>query len=811
MSKKLTVHTIIQEEEIPDLRAMFSIGQPIICSITTLQDGKGEGAKKEDGPVSKRRIELSLRPDTINAQLSASDLVSGMMLPGMIASVMDHGYSVDFGLFDGITGFLKKSALPAGVESYSEGQWVYLPIQEFKNSSRVAKLTGKMDLKSMLIPSSHPLDMDSLRAGQLVQVTVKSIFESGLNVTFLGLFNGSIDWFNLGSVSFTDLESSFKLGQKFKARISYVDLSKKKFGLTLNEHLVQWTPAPLSNKLTTAEIGLIVEEAKVLRIDHQGLLLSLPSLGQGYVHVSHLSDSLVEKVEKKFKVGSTHRARVIGFDLVDSLFLVTLQASVLDQPIMRHADITVGSFIKGKILKVDTYGVVVGVTNTIRGLCPISHMSDAKLSSPSKMFKVGSTMKFQVVSVDVKEKKVLLTHHKSWMNSKLPNVTSYAEAQPGMITQGLVTSVRDFGCIVNFYSNVHALVPVSELAEAFVQKASDLFTVGQVVKCRILSVDAAEGKMRASFKLHGQSAEQVSPELLASILIGQLVKGKVVTLVQDGVVVDINGTGARGLITKQHLSDHLSHGEKLLSLMKEGQDIPYLVVLSKDRGQIHLTAKPSLIQYAQSPSSVVNPQEYKVGMIIPGYIKNVTETACFIAFVGGFVAMATSHNIADTFVTNAADHFEKGQSVVASVAKIDEAASKVFVSLKESVLGHSSEIKAFELARLQTFFQERSHVRASLLKPGKEAEVQEWADNFSIGCGVQGSVKAVVPYGTILDLDLGGTGLITLSDKGAHKFGQKLCGQVLDIDISKKILDLKQVETVDNARANKDKKTIKKV
>jgi rRNA biogenesis protein RRP5 len=80
--------------------------------------------------------------------------------------------------------------------------------------------------------------------------------------------------------------------------------------------------------------------------------LDLQSFGKGFVHNSNLSDLKIEKGDKNFKVGATHKARVIALDYVDDLVLVTFQNSVIEQPIMTHQDIKVGSIIKvGFLLK----------------------------------------------------------------------------------------------------------------------------------------------------------------------------------------------------------------------------------------------------------------------------------------------------------------------------------------------------------------------------------------------------------------------------------------------------------------------------
>jgi len=70
-----------------------------------------------------------------------------------------------------------------------------------------------------------------------------------------------------------------------------------------------------------------------------------------------------------------------------------------------------------------------------------------------------------------------------------------------MIVDGYIASVKDYGCIVNFYGNARGLVPLNELSAQKVTSPASLFKVGQVVKCRVLSVNPSQNKMVLSFLL----------------------------------------------------------------------------------------------------------------------------------------------------------------------------------------------------------------------------------------------------------------------------------------------------------------------
>jgi rRNA biogenesis protein RRP5 len=382
-----------------------------------------------------------------------------------------------------------------------------------------------------------------------------------------------------------------------------------------------------------------------------------------------------------------------------------------------------------------------------------------------------------------------------------------------MFSIGIITSVQSFGCIVHFYDNVHALIPISELSDEYVKTPSDLFSVGQVMKCRILSVDAANEKMRASFKLRSKSGNpSISIEVMEKIEVGTITNGTVTAILLDGLMINIPSFNIEGFLPKTQMSDNLTHVDKLFSLVTEGDEFSELLILSKDarRGQLLLSLKPWMIHSAKS-GAVKNVQELKAGMVLPGFVKNVTETACFISLVGDFTAMSTLHNISDMFVSNASDNFVNGQSVIAHISKVDYDQMKIYVNLKESILLGSSKLKEFEHIRLKAFMEEREKIRKSAIKTKDLNECLSWSNNFPVSGYAEGSVKSIMPYGTILDMKLGGSGLITNYTKTSYKQGDVISGQILDVDISKKIVDLGLINRGKVEIPNQDKKSVSKV
>ena len=60
----------------------------------------------------------------------------------------------------------------------------------------------------------------------------------------------------------------------------------------------------------------------------------------------------------------------------------------------------------------------------------------------------------KVLTVDVKKRRVILTHKKSLVNTQQSVITDYNDCSPGIIAEGFVYRIRDSGIMVVFYGNV---------------------------------------------------------------------------------------------------------------------------------------------------------------------------------------------------------------------------------------------------------------------------------------------------------------------------------------------------------------------
>lgn len=81
-----------------------------------------------------------------------------------------------------------------------------------------------------------------------------------------------------------------------------------------------------------------------------------------------------------------------------------------------------------------------------------------------------------------------------------PSVRSIADVKEGMVLPGIVTNITNFGCFVDFGIKENGLVHVSEMADRFVSNPTEVVSMHQHVKVRVVSVDMDRKRIQLSMK-----------------------------------------------------------------------------------------------------------------------------------------------------------------------------------------------------------------------------------------------------------------------------------------------------------------------
>ncbi len=80
------------------------------------------------------------------------------------------------------------------------------------------------------------------------------------------------------------------------------------------------------------------------------------------------------------------------------------------------------------------------------------------------------------------------------------NVNSIDDLKEGMVLEGVITNVTHFGAFTDIGVHHDALIHISQLADTFVKDPSDIVSVGDVVKVKVLEIDAGRKRISVTRK-----------------------------------------------------------------------------------------------------------------------------------------------------------------------------------------------------------------------------------------------------------------------------------------------------------------------
>jgi uncharacterized protein len=91
-------------------------------------------------------------------------------------------------------------------------------------------------------------------------------------------------------------------------------------------------------------------------------------------------------------------------------------------------------------------------------------------------------------------------------------VREFADVQPEMVLEGIVTNVTKFGAFVDIGVHQDGLVHISELSNRFIKDPGEAVKAGQIVKVKVLSADAKSKRIALSMKALMGPAQRVRRE-----------------------------------------------------------------------------------------------------------------------------------------------------------------------------------------------------------------------------------------------------------------------------------------------------------
>ena len=232
-------------------------------------------------------------------------------------------------------------------------------------------------------------------------------------------------------------------------------------------------------------LSVIVEEARVF----------IPASLVSDTYEKDLNKYQGQEIEFVISEFNPRRNRVIG----DRRQLLVAERAEKQRELF--ARIKPGDRMEGTVKNVTDFGAFIDLGG-VDGLLHISEMSWGRVENPKKVFKVGE--KREVMIKEINDTKIALS-------LKFPESNPWANASDhfavGTVIEGRVARMTDFGAFIELAPGVDALLHVSQISRAHVDKPSDVLTVGQEISAKIVDLNVEEKKISLSMKVLENSSD----------------------------------------------------------------------------------------------------------------------------------------------------------------------------------------------------------------------------------------------------------------------------------------------------------------
>jgi small subunit ribosomal protein S1 len=186
-----------------------------------------------------------------------------------------------------------------------------------------------------------------------------------------------------------------------------------------------------------------------------------------------------------------------------------------------------------------------------------------------------------------------------------------------IINDAIVKATTDWGIFLDI-NGIDALLHVSDLSHGRVKKPSDLVTIGQKLKVKIIKIDEKTNRVSASIKA---LTEDPYENIEKKYKIGEIYQGTVTKIMEYGCFVKIE-EGIEGLVHNSEL-DWTNRNIKPSKVLSVSQNINFKIVnIDKDTKRISLSYKATL-------PNPWNKLREKLGEKVRIKINNVTDKAIF--------------------------------------------------------------------------------------------------------------------------------------------------------------------------------------
>ena len=329
---------------------------------------------------------------------------------------------------------------------------------------------------------------------------------------------------------------------------------------------------------------------------------------------------------------------------------------------------TVTGLISGKVK--GGFTVEIG---TIRAFLPGSLVDVRPVRDPSYL--EGKELEFKVIKMDLKRNNIVVSRRAVVEEESSADRQALLDSlHDGQVLNGIVKNLTDYGAFIDL-GGIDGLLHITDISWKRVKHPSELLTVGQDVRVKVLSFDSERNRVSLGMK---QLGNDPWVDLVDRYPIGKRLEGKVTNITDYGCFVEIE-EGVEGLVHMSEMdwTNKNVHPSKVVSL----GDVSEVMVLEIDeeRRRISLGMKQCVGNPWQNFS-----QGHSKGQKVSGKIRSITDFGIFIGLDGEIDGLVHLSDISwNVPGEEAVKQFKKGQELEAVILAIDAERERISLGLKQ--------------------------------------------------------------------------------------------------------------------------------
>ena len=248
----------------------------------------------------------------------------------------------------------------------------------------------------------------------------------------------------------------------------------------------------------------------VISVDVDKVMVELGST-TGIIRKQDASDDPSYNLQENIKPGDEIEATVIRSDDGHGHVVLSMKAAAAAKAWDRLTSLLESKdSVEVKITGVTKAGVIT-MLEGVRGFIPASKLSLGYIAEDELPNWIGKTIETRVITAEKDGRKLVLSA-KEILREKEAQERKDAAAlvKVGLVTEGVVETIKDYGAFVNLGKGVTGLLHVSQISQKRIKTPSEVLEQGQKVKVKVTKV--ADGRISLSMKALEESAAPEAAE-----------------------------------------------------------------------------------------------------------------------------------------------------------------------------------------------------------------------------------------------------------------------------------------------------------